>query len=57
MTSTHPCKVIRMRTRSILRWPLLALVASVAAPAIAAPAYATAGDCDGFPAEIGRAHV
>ena len=39
-------KVLAMRFRSIL----LAVFALVAAPAFAAPAYATAGDCDGFPA-------
>ena len=39
-----------MRIRSILRWPLLALFAIAASSAIAAPAYVTSGDCDGFPA-------
>ncbi len=41
---------VGMRTRAILRWPLLALFAIAASPAFAAPAYATSGDCDGFPA-------
>ena len=39
-------KVLAMRARSIL----LVLLALAAAPAFAAPAYATSGDCDGFPA-------